>query len=256
MNRWWGVTIGTPEAGTNNGQRLVAYEPRQGGKIEMEVLFKGAPVRYGGKIVVFDANRELTFECDWIPNQGWLRPTLLTIRLTACLGGTLVETAAPGVRARRRAWERRARSIRRGLGHDSARRVAQPCKHGVSARQVARKHDPFKALADPTRRGILELLLSRRTCTAGEIAGAFSHLSRPAVSRHLRVLRQVGLVKADGVGREQRYQLDVEPLARLQHDWFVQFTRLSEIALSALKEQVASVPGPSHTRRKRTRRKH
>lgn len=96
MNRWWGVTIGTPEAGSGNGQRLVAYEPRLGGRIEMEVLFNGAPMRYGGKIVVFEPGRELTFECDWIPNQGWLRPTLLTIRLTSALGGTLVELTHHG----------------------------------------------------------------------------------------------------------------------------------------------------------------
>ena len=107
---------------------------------------------------------------------------------------------------------------------------------------MSKKLDPFKALADSTRRGILELLLTRETCSAGEIASAFPHLSRPAVSRHLRVLRQAGLVWADGIGREQRYQLEVEPLARLQRDWFVQFTRLSQAALVALKQQVESEP--------------
>ncbi len=91
MNRWWGHMTGTPEAGKGNGQRLVAYEPRVGGHIEMEVTYNGAPLRYGGTITKFDAGRELTFECDWIPNQGWLRPTLLTIRLTSALNGTLVE---------------------------------------------------------------------------------------------------------------------------------------------------------------------
>jgi uncharacterized protein YndB with AHSA1/START domain len=91
MNGWWGLTLGPPEAGSSNGQILRVYEPRVGGRIEMEVRFEGAPVRYGGNIVVFEPGRELTFECDWIPSQGWLRPTLLTIRLTPALGGTLVE---------------------------------------------------------------------------------------------------------------------------------------------------------------------
>jgi uncharacterized protein YndB with AHSA1/START domain len=91
MNRWWGFTTGTPEAGKGTGQRLVTYEPREGGRIEMEVIYQGAPIRYGGTIVAFTPNQELTFESDWIPNQGWLRPTLITIRLTAALGGTLVE---------------------------------------------------------------------------------------------------------------------------------------------------------------------
>ena len=91
MNGWWGITLGPPEAGKSNGQVLRVYEPCLGGRIEMEVLFNGQPVRYGGKIIVFEPGRELTFECDWIPNQGWLTPTLLTIRLTPALDGTLVE---------------------------------------------------------------------------------------------------------------------------------------------------------------------
>jgi len=91
MNRWWGATIGTPEAGTSKGQRLVIYEPRAGGRIEMEVMWNGEPARYGGRIVVFEPGRELTFENDWIPNRGWLCPTLITLRLTSALGGTLVE---------------------------------------------------------------------------------------------------------------------------------------------------------------------
>ncbi len=91
MRQWWGVMIGTPRAGTPNGQRLVTYEPRLGGRIEMEVLLDEAPLRYGGTIVTLEPGRELTFECDWIPNRGWLRPTLLTLRLTPALGGTLVE---------------------------------------------------------------------------------------------------------------------------------------------------------------------
>ena len=91
MARWWGLTLGTPQAGTPNGQRLVRYEPHVGGRIEMEVLLDGAPLRYGGPIVTLEPGRELTFECDWLPNRGWLRPTLLTLRLTPALGGTLVE---------------------------------------------------------------------------------------------------------------------------------------------------------------------
>ncbi len=99
MNRWWGLTVGTPRAGTPNGQRLVVYEPRVGGRIEMEVLIDGQPVRYGGPIVTWEPNRELTFECDWLPNRGWLRPTKLTIRLTPALGGTLVELLHHGFEA-------------------------------------------------------------------------------------------------------------------------------------------------------------
>ncbi len=91
MNRWWGATTGDPVAGSGNGQRLLTYEPYVGGRIEMEVIVGGTPWRYGGAIVVFDSAKELTFESDWIPNRGWLMPTLITIRLAPAAGGTLVE---------------------------------------------------------------------------------------------------------------------------------------------------------------------
>ena len=91
MNAWWGVLIGPPEGGKQNGQRLVDYSAREGGRVEMEVSFDGEPARYGGRIVVFDPPRELTFENDWIPNRGWLRPTFITLRLSPRLDGTLVE---------------------------------------------------------------------------------------------------------------------------------------------------------------------
>lgn len=108
----------------------------------------------------------------------------------------------------------------------------------MTLKRVVRRHDPFKALADPTRRGILELLSSREVCSAGEVADAFPDISRPAVSRHLRVLRQAALVTAEGIGREQRYQLDVAELARVQHEWFFKFTPIRNASLAVLKKQV------------------
>ena len=109
--------------------------------------------------------------------------------------------------------------------------------------RVARptRRDPFQAIADPTRRGILELLAKRQACPAGQIAAAFPHISRPAVSRHLGVLRRAGLVAATGIGREHRYRLDSVGLGRLQRDWFAQFTPLYEAALAALKAKVEPV---------------
>ena len=91
MNLWWGAIISEPVAGTPAGQRLVAYEPKIGGRVVMEVGMNGSPVRYGGGINVFEAGREFGFENDWIPNQGWKSPTYMTVRLTPALNGTLVE---------------------------------------------------------------------------------------------------------------------------------------------------------------------
>jgi len=64
----------------------------------------------------------------------------------------------------------------------------------------------FKALADPTRREILRLL-SERELTAGEIVEKFD-ISQPAISRHLAVLRQSGLVSARRSGQNVVYALD------------------------------------------------
>ena len=69
------------------------------------------------------------------------------------------------------------------------------------------------AIADPIRRDIL-VLLRRGDLTAGDIASRFD-VSRPAVSRHLRVLRDAGVVVAEERGRERIYHLDTTPLAEL-----------------------------------------
>ena len=71
-----------------------------------------------------------------------------------------------------------------------------------------------QALADPIRREILCMLRSQ-VATAGAIAKAFP-VSRPAVSRHLRVLREAGLVQDRICGRERQYQVDLAPLTELE----------------------------------------
>lgn len=91
MNAWWGHLKDDPQAGASKGHWLDAYEPRIGGRIVMAVNWDGARVTYGGEIKTFDAGRELTFENDWIPNRGWSAPTLITLRLTPVLAGTMVE---------------------------------------------------------------------------------------------------------------------------------------------------------------------
>jgi len=68
----------------------------------------------------------------------------------------------------------------------------------------------FHALADPTRREILELLRSAER-SAGEVAERFP-VSRPAISRHLRVLRQAGLVTRRKEAQSRIYRLEPEAL--------------------------------------------
>ena len=101
-----------------------------------------------------------------------------------------------------------------------------------------RGRNAFGALADPTRRSILDLLRERPTLTAGEIAAQFPRISRPAVSKHLRVLRQARLVRARERGREWHYSLDPRPLAEIYRDWLVRFAPFWEESLIQLKRQV------------------
>ncbi|ACQ78608.1 transcriptional regulator, ArsR family [Beutenbergia cavernae DSM 12333] len=74
--------------------------------------------------------------------------------------------------------------------------------------------DVLAALDDPVRREILRLLRDG-DLAAGSIAARFP-VSRPAISRHLRVLREAGLVRARPEGRRQVYRLDPAPLAELE----------------------------------------
>jgi DNA-binding transcriptional ArsR family regulator len=90
----------------------------------------------------------------------------------------------------------------------------------------------FQALADPTRRAVLDLL-RRGSQPAGEIAGAFS-VSRPAISKHLRLLRRAHLVREHREGRHRVYQLNPEPL-RAVDSWLDQYRSFWKMSLTNLK---------------------
>jgi DNA-binding transcriptional ArsR family regulator len=90
----------------------------------------------------------------------------------------------------------------------------------------------FQALADPTRRAVLDLL-RRGSQPAGEIAGAFP-VSRPAISKHLRLLRRAHLVNEHREGRHRVYQLNPEPL-RAVDNWLDQYRRFWSANLNSLK---------------------
>lgn len=89
----------------------------------------------------------------------------------------------------------------------------------------------FEALADPTRRTIVELLAEGER-SAGELAAEFE-TSRPAVSRHLRVLREHGLVSAREHGRRRLYALQPAPLAELD-EWLSHYREFWTNRLDAL----------------------
>jgi DNA-binding transcriptional ArsR family regulator len=93
----------------------------------------------------------------------------------------------------------------------------------------------IEALADPTRRRIVELLADGER-SAGDIAAQFE-TSRPGVSRHLRVLREHGLVQARGDGQRRLYSLDPAPLAELDA-WLARYRGFWANRLDALDTEI------------------
>jgi DNA-binding transcriptional ArsR family regulator len=116
----------------------------------------------------------------------------------------------------------------------------------------------FNALADPTRRAVLDLLRAG-TRPAGEIARAFP-ISRPAISKHLKILRRAHLVDEHREGRHRFYQLNPEPLKTVDQ-WLDEYRRFWTANLESLKsfveseyeKEIAATQNPTpktHSRRK------
>jgi len=90
---------------------------------------------------------------------------------------------------------------------------------------------PFDVLAEPTRRRILDLLLERPRLV-GELTGSLG-LSQPGTSKHLRVLREAGLVRVRQDAQRRWYELRPEPLAEVDA-WLAPYRRLWSASLDAL----------------------
>jgi len=91
---------------------------------------------------------------------------------------------------------------------------------------TAKKRDPFDALGNPYRRQIVELLV-RKPRSVQEIADRLP-ISRPAVSRHLRLLNGAGLVSDEQVGTRRVYRLERDRLSRLWGDVATRFKLFAE----------------------------
>src|SRR3954454_4102390 len=107
----------------------------------------------------------------------------------------------------------------------------------------------FQALADPTRRAVLDLL-RRGNQPAGQIASAFP-VSRPVISKHLRLLRRAHLVSEHREGRNRVYQLNPEPL-RAVDSWLEQYRMFWAASLNNVKAFVEA----EHARETEAPRKH
>ena len=94
--------------------------------------------------------------------------------------------------------------------------------------------DAFNAVAEPRRRQILDLL-ARGERPVNDVVAAL-HLTQPQVSKHLRVLREVGLVSVRGSGQQRLYKLNADRLKAI-YDWVRTFEPFWDHQLDRIKER-------------------
>ncbi len=99
--------------------------------------------------------------------------------------------------------------------------------------------DVFHAISDPTRRELLDLVAQREQ-PVKTLAQAFA-MSRPAISQHLRILKQAGLVVERRVGREHLYRLQADPLQEV-NDWVQHYEHFWRERLELLGEHLDTMP--------------
>jgi len=104
----------------------------------------------------------------------------------------------------------------------------------------------FKALADPTRRDLLDALYAVDGQTLGQLAARHPQLTRFGVSKHLGVLEAAGLVVTERAGREKHHYLNPVPIAQIAGRWISRYAQPFTTALTGLKAGLERPPHPTH----------
>jgi DNA-binding transcriptional ArsR family regulator len=111
--------------------------------------------------------------------------------------------------------------------------------------------DVFRALADTTRRALLDTLFSRDGQTLNELCTSFPEMTRFGVMKHLAVLEEANLVVTSRQGRTKRHYLNPVPIEQVANRWISKYAARFTAALVALDEQVTA-DQQSDTRRAET----
>jgi DNA-binding transcriptional ArsR family regulator len=101
-----------------------------------------------------------------------------------------------------------------------------------AVKTISQKSDVYVAIADPTRRAMLLRLATGGERNVTDLLVPFS-ISQPALSKHLRILREAGLVRSRKDGRQRLYSIDAARLRQV-HDWVSHFERYWDNKLDAL----------------------
>jgi DNA-binding transcriptional ArsR family regulator len=102
----------------------------------------------------------------------------------------------------------------------------------------------FEVLMEPNRRRILDLL-GRSERPVGELVHGLD-LSQPAVSKHLRILREAGLVEVRGDAQRRLYRVRPEPLRAID-DWLEPYRHMWTASLDRLEQHLDAMPDDNHT---------
>jgi|ERR1043165_948127 DNA-binding transcriptional ArsR family regulator len=114
------------------------------------------------------------------------------------------------------------------------------------------RRDVFQAIADPTRREIIGLI-SLQPLNLNSVAEQFQQ-SRPAISKHIKILTECGLIEIKQQGRERYCQAKLENLNQVSH-WVEQYRKFWTQKLDALEQYLDSLPPEEKQSQKPTRKK-
>jgi DNA-binding transcriptional ArsR family regulator len=109
------------------------------------------------------------------------------------------------------------------------------------------RRDVFQAIADPTRRQIINLI-ARQSMNLNAIADNFE-ITRPAISNHIRILHECGIISISQVGRERYCKIQPENLREVS-DWIDQYRQLWEMKLDSFEEYLNKLQSKNKKRRK------
>jgi DNA-binding transcriptional ArsR family regulator len=98
------------------------------------------------------------------------------------------------------------------------------------------RRDVFQAIADPTRREIITLIAHQQPMTLNAIAEYFD-ITRPAVSNHIKILNECGIISIEQVGRERHCKIQPDNLKEVA-DWAGQFNELWEQKIDSFEKYV------------------
>jgi DNA-binding transcriptional ArsR family regulator len=108
------------------------------------------------------------------------------------------------------------------------------------------RRDPFQAIADPTRREIIQMV-AKESLNLNAIADRFD-VSRPAISKHIKILTECGLVTIRQIGRERHCEANLEKLSQVSH-WVDQYKAFWTQKLDALESYLDTLQ-PKKTRKR------